>query len=195
MSAQCSTMRNRAGEPAALDRRLELAAKTRPLLGADQDAAEVAAAQPRHRGDKVEPALPPRQPARQHDASARRRAAAIAGRGWRSAGRRPARVEQVEVDAARDRAQPVGADAVDARRMIGDEIGDGDDPLAARHDRVVPPLQPRAGAIGVVKGGDEMPAGRAPPTTRSTPGRGSGHGRCRSRAGGFRAPRPSGCGA
>ena len=54
------------------------------------------------------------------------------------------RIEEVEIDAARDHAQPVGADPVELSRVIGDEIRNRDHSLAARHDRIVAVLERRA---------------------------------------------------
>ena len=51
-------------------------------------------------------------------------------------------IEAAEVDAALDDAQPLGRHAIGRRGMLGDEMRDGDDALAARHDGVVAPLEP-----------------------------------------------------
>ena len=71
----------------------------------------------------------------------------------------PVRIEDFEIDAARDRSQPVAADPIDTGGMVGDEIRDRDHPVAPRHDGIVSPLQRGARAIGIVKGRNETAPG------------------------------------
>ena len=131
------------------------------LLGADQEAAQIAAAEPGDRLDEVEPALPARQAPRQHDDRGilghppprRQRADPLAVD--------PARIERGDVDPARNDPQAVGADPVNAGDVLGDELRDRDDPLAARHHRIVPVLQRQIGVVGVMKRGHEAPLGGA----------------------------------
>ena len=168
------------GQSVPFDSRLELAAKPAALLRADEETTDVAPAERRNRGDQVKPALPARQPGRKHHN--RRSVGQPPPAGEADDPFRPdsARIEDVEVDAARDRAQPVRADPINLCGVIGDELRNCDDPLAARHHRIVPSLERGTGVVGVVKGRHEMPpGGRLRPTRHSRPGRGCGHGRCR----------------
>src|SRR5437879_5602585 len=78
----------------------------------------------------------------------------------------PVRIERGDVDPARDDPQPVGADPIDLGDVLADEMRDRDDPLAARHYRIVPVLQRQIGVVGIVKRRHEAP----PRRTRGRPG-------------------------
>ena len=103
------------------------------LLGADQNTADIPPAKRGERGDEIEPALPARQPARKHHDRHAVGQPPLAGEADYAFRPDSARIEDVEVDAARDHAQPVWTDPIDLRGVIGDELRDRDDPLAARH--------------------------------------------------------------
>ena len=131
------------------------------LLAADQDAAYIAPGEPGDRLDEIEPAFPPGQPARQHgdsksiwDPPAQRELGNLLTPN-------PARVEAGEIDAARDRAQPVGLDPIGFSDMLADEVRDRDHPVAARHHRIVAVLERQIGVVGVMECRDEAPAGGA----------------------------------
>src|SRR5437762_13645515 len=111
------------------------------LLAADQDAAYVASGEPGDRLDEIEPAFPAGQPARQHgdgkpiwDPPAQRKLSDLLAPN-------PARIEAGEIDAARDRAQPVGLDPIDFSDVLADELRDCDHPVAPRHHRIVAALE------------------------------------------------------
>ena len=109
---------------------LRAPAETPALLGADENTADIAPAERRDRRDKVEPALPSRQPAGKHHDGRAVGQPPLAGKADDAVRADPVGIEDVEIDAARDRAQPVGADPIDAGGMLGDEMRDRDDPLA-----------------------------------------------------------------
>ena len=156
-------------EPELRGPRLELAAIT-CVARTDEEAAHIAAAQERHCLDQHELALPARQAARQHHHRRSVRKLPLPGEGHEALGTNVLGRKPHEVDAARYHPQAVGADAIDLRHMRAHEIRDRDHALAFRHHGVVDLLQPRALAVGVVKGGDEVPAG-APRGPERAPGR------------------------
>src|SRR5207248_10557637 len=123
-----------AGEAILADCGFELAAKPAALLGACKNTTDFAPAELRDCRDEIEPALPSRQPAgKHHDRHAVGQAPLV--REVDDALRAdPVRIEDFEIDAARDRSQPVAADPIDTGGMVGDEIRNRDHPLAPRHD-------------------------------------------------------------
>src|SRR3546814_12985728 len=58
-----------------------------------------------------------------------------------------------------DDTQTRAVDAVVLAHMLGDEVRDGDHPLALGHDLVVALLQRIGEIVGGVEGGDEVPPG------------------------------------
>ena len=63
----------------------------------------------------------------------------------------PARIENLEIDAARDGSQPVPPDPVNTGGVMGDEVRDCDHSVTPRHDGIVPPFQRGARSISIVK--------------------------------------------
>ena len=115
-------MRNRPPRPRLFDRRLEFVTEAGPLLGPDHQTQDVAAVEKADRGDEIEPAFPSCQSSRQHhDRHSVGQPPLPRERRHARAADLP-RIEDVEIDAARDRPQPVGADAVDLSGVLGDEI-------------------------------------------------------------------------
>ncbi len=148
-------------EAEPIDRGLEFAAEAGPLLGADQEAAQIAAAEPGDRRDEIEAALPARQAPRQHDDRRVLGYPPPCRQGGDPFAADPVRIERGEIDAARNDSQPVGADPVDFGGVLTDKIRDRDDPLAAGHHRVVPTLQRQIDVVGVMKRRHEAPLGGA----------------------------------
>ncbi len=147
-------------EAARVDRALELAAKGRaPLVRTDEEAEQVAPAERGDRGDEVELPLPACQSPGQHDDRPVVGQTPFLGELDQPLGGDALGIEAGEVDAAVDDAQPFRRQPIDGGGVLGDEMRDRDHALAAPHHRIVPAAQTRAVAIGVVKGGDEMPAG------------------------------------
>ncbi len=154
-------MRKTPASPSALDRRLKLATKTATLLGADENTAYLPPAEGSDRGDEIEAALPSCQPAGKHHYGRPVGQPPLAGEAGNPRRTDPGGVEDLEIDAARDDAQPVGADAIDARGMVSDEARNRDDPFAARHDGIIPALERGTRVISIMEGGDKMRPGGA----------------------------------
>ena len=63
----------------------------------------------------------------------------------------PVRIENLEIDAARDRPQPVGSDPIGSGDVMGNEVRNRNDAVTPRHDGIVASFQSVARAVGVVK--------------------------------------------
>ena len=132
-----------------------------PLAGADQQAAQIAALEPRQRIDQHQLALPARQASRQHHHLHAVGQLPFARQPDDALGADALGIEAAEIDAALDDPELLRRHAIDLHRMLGDELRDGNDALALGHHRVVAPLDPAVIAIGIVESGDEMAAGAA----------------------------------
>ena len=163
------------------------AAAVAGAAAADDEAAQLAPPEPAQRRDQHLVPLPARQAPRQHHHGEPVGQAPLARERDHALGRDALGIEALGVDAAVHDADARGIEVIGLDRVLGHEFRDRDDAFARAHHRIVAPLQRRAGAVGVVKSGDEVRArtfrrGRA----RSTPARGSARARCRCR--GRRSP-------
>ncbi len=146
-------------QPARAHQLLQLLPVIRaPLVGADQQAADIAAAQPRHGFDQQSLAFPAREAARQHDDRHAVRQAPLARQRDHALLTHLGGIEAERVDAARNHADARRIGAVFLDKVSADEIGDGDHAHAARHHRIVPALDLVAVIIGSVERRDEGPA-------------------------------------
>src|SRR6201993_2875525 len=149
------------GKPVPLDGSLKLAAKSATLFGTDQYATDIAPAERSHGGNKIEPALPPRQaPGKHHDRHTVGQPPLLCQAYYASCPD-STRIEQLEVDAAGDRAQSLWAYSIHLRRVVGDKLRNRDDPLAPRHHRIIPALERDTVAVSVVKRCNKVPPGGA----------------------------------
>ncbi len=161
-----------ATEIEAEDQALELLSVARSSLIVPQnETGEVATPEPGDGLDEHRLALPASQPPGKQDHRQPVGEAPALGEGDDAVGGRLLGAERIDVDAAVDDANARRWHPVDAMDMLADEIGNGDDPLAPGHHRVVPVLEDVSDRVRAMEGGDErtIRASRRPP---GAPGRG-----------------------
>ena len=110
----------------------------------------------------------------------------MGGQFYQTLGADLVRVENLEINAPGNHRDPVTGHRIIAADMIGDEITDGDDFIARRHDRIILIFnRGRPAGIGAVEGGDirqaQLAGGRP-----GTPGRRARAGMDQMRPGAFR---------
>ena len=152
---------NRRFEPSADDLFLQLLAiAATALIATDQNTAKPGpVGQARQRLDQDKLALPAGQPPGQHDHPRIVRHAPLLGKLDDPLGADGGGIESGDIDTARNHANPFGIGAVTLADLIADKLRNCDHPVAARHDRIIQPLERAGGAVIAMKGGHEGDAG------------------------------------